>query len=53
MTGAGFGGCTVSLVADAAVEAFKRAVPPRYKQATGLNTTIYVTTAAQGAQRIR
>ncbi|HZP84073.1 MAG TPA: galactokinase [Chthonomonadaceae bacterium] len=53
MTGAGFGGCTVSLVADSAVEAFMRDVPPRYKQATGLNTTIYVTTAAQGAQRMK
>ncbi len=52
MTGAGFGGCTVSLVADGAVEAFRREVAPRYKQATGLETTIYVTTAAQGAQRI-
>jgi galactokinase len=53
MTGAGFGGCTVSLVADEAVERFQRDVPPRYKQATGLDTTIYVTTAAQGAQRLR
>src|SRR5579884_493942 len=53
MTGAGFGGCTVSLVADGAVETFQREVPPRYKQATGLNTTIYVTTAAQGAQRLK
>ena len=52
MTGAGFGGCTVSLVADEALEAFRRDVPPRYKAATGLDTTIYVTTAAQGAQRL-
>jgi galactokinase len=53
MTGAGFGGCTVSLVADQAVEAFLREVPPRYKQVTGLHTTIYVTTASQGAQRVK
>jgi galactokinase len=53
MTGAGFGGCTVSLVREEAVEAFQRDVPPRYKQATGLNATIYVTTAAQGAERIK
>lgn len=52
MTGAGFGGCTVSLVADEAVEAFLRDVPPIYQVATGLETTIYVTTAAQGAQRL-
>ena len=52
MTGAGFGGCIVSLVADEALETFRRDVGPRYKAATGLETTIYVTTAAQGAERI-
>jgi galactokinase len=53
MTGAGFGGCTVSLVAEEAVARFQQEVPPRYKQATGLETTLYITTAAQGAQRLR
>jgi galactokinase len=53
MTGAGFGGCTVSLAADSGVEAFLRDVPVRYKEATGLNAVIYVTAAAQGAERIR
>lgn len=53
MTGAGFGGCTVSLVADEAVESFRNTVPGLYKQATGLDTTIYVTTAAQGAERLQ
>ena len=53
MTGAGFGGCTVSLVRDEAVETFQRDVPARYKQATGLNAAIYVTTAADGAPRIK
>jgi galactokinase len=53
MTGAGFGGCTVSLVKTEAIEAFEGAVKPRYKQATNLEAAIYITTAAQGAQRIR
>jgi galactokinase len=53
MTGAGFGGCTVSLVADSAVERFLTEVPVLYKKATGLTATLYVTTAAQGAQRIK
>ncbi len=52
MTGAGFGGCTVSLVAEDAVENFKEEVPDIYKTATGLNTKITVTTAAQGAERL-
>ncbi len=53
MTGAGFGGCTVSLVATEAVEKFQQEVPALYKQATGLTPAIYVTTAAQGAQRLK
>ncbi len=53
MTGAGFGGCTVSLVADSAVEAFKAQVPALYRAATGLDTTIYTTKAEQGAERRR
>jgi galactokinase len=53
MTGAGFGGCTVSLVKSDAVETFQKQVPERYRRVVSLNTTIYVTTASQGAQRLR
>ena len=52
MTGAGFGGCTVSLVEDEAVERFRSEVPVLYKKTTGLNCAIYVTTACQGAERV-
>lgn len=52
MTGAGFGGCTVSLVADEAIETFKRDVKAQYKAATGLDADFYSTTAAQGAERL-
>ncbi len=41
MTGGGFGGCTVSLVAAEAAEAFEAAVAPAYKEATGLSPMIF------------
>ncbi len=53
MTGAGFGGCTVSLVTDSAVEAFQAQVPAIYKQSVGMNCAIYVTNASQGATRVK
>jgi galactokinase len=52
MTGAGFGGCTVSLVADSAVEDFEKYVGPRYREATGLQPTFYVCRASDGAHRV-
>ncbi|MBK9944808.1 MAG: galactokinase [Kouleothrix sp.] len=48
MTGAGFGGCTVSLVAASAVAHFKHAVAAAYRQATGRDTTIYICRASDG-----
>lgn len=53
MTGAGFGGCTVSLVAEESLDAFCREVPQRYRESTGRETTILVTRAAQGGERIK
>ncbi len=52
MTGAGFGGCTVSLVADEAVERFKVTVGERYRQGTGREATFYVCRASGGAERL-
>jgi len=52
MTGAGFGGCTVSLVLNEAVESFQRDVAQRYTQATGLVPEIYVCAAEEGVQRL-
>ena len=42
LTGAGFGGCTVSLVAGEAVERFRAHVAAEYQEATGLKPQIYV-----------
>jgi galactokinase len=49
MTGAGFGGCAVALVADEAVDAFVQAVGPAYTEQTGLAGEIYVCHAANGS----
>ena len=48
MTGAGFGGCTVNLVASDAVRVFQRRVVQEYTVATGLVPEIYVCTAEEG-----
>jgi galactokinase len=52
MTGAGFGGCTVSLVAEEHAGAFVDAVGPAYKAATGLDPQIYICTASAGAGEV-
>jgi galactokinase len=51
LTGAGFGGCSVSLVQEAQVERFKRDVAAAYRAATGRETTIYVCRASDGVGR--
>ncbi len=53
MTGAGFGGCTVSLVDVGAVERFRAEVGRQYKAATGIDPTFYVCRASDGASRIK
>lgn len=52
MTGAGFGGCTVSLVHEDAVETFTREVGARYTEATGLTADFYVCSIGNGVERI-
>jgi galactokinase len=53
LTGAGFGGCTVSLVDVDAVERFRHEVAANYLASTGRSATIYVTQASDGVGRIR
>jgi galactokinase len=52
MTGGGFGGCTVNLVAAASVDLFRQSVATGYAKATGVEPEIYVCTAAQGAEQV-
>ena len=41
MTGGGFGGCTVSIVEDGAIDAFKKKVGEAYKEKIGYDCTFY------------
>ncbi len=52
MTGGGFGGCTVNLVASEKVEELKRGVADEYQKATGLAPEIYISNAANGAEEM-
>ena len=53
MTGGGFGGCTVNLVANEDVETFQRVVAAEYQHKTGIAPQIYVTTASGGASEMK
>ena len=52
MTGAGFGGCTVSLVHADAVDGFIHDTGAAYHAAMNLQADFYVTTAAGGASEV-
>ena len=52
LTGAGFGGCTISLLPSSDVEAFKRTVGRGYTQATGLTADFYSVQAGDGVRRV-
>ncbi|TNJ67446.1 galactokinase [Paenibacillus hemerocallicola] len=52
MTGAGFGGCNVSIVRNEAVDEFQRAVAERYTAKTGLVPSFYVCEIGDGAKEL-
>jgi galactokinase len=52
MTGAGFGGCTVSIVKEDQVETFIREVGKGYHERTGLKADFYVAEIGDGSKQI-
>ncbi len=52
MTGAGFGGCTVSIVKDEAVDAFNRQVGGAYRKKIGYDADFYVVDIGDGPSEI-
>ncbi|MBR5520172.1 MAG: galactokinase, partial [Clostridia bacterium] len=52
MTGAGFGGCTVSIVEKDRVDAFIADVSVAYEKATGLKPDFYVSEAGDGVREL-
>jgi galactokinase len=52
MTGAGFGGCTVSLVHEDSIDAFRERVGAAYKERTDLEASFYVADIGDGAKRL-
>jgi len=53
MTGGGFGGCTINLVAVDAVDEFTQTIKNGYAEATGKHPQVYVCSAADGAERVQ
>ncbi|GIP55582.1 galactokinase [Paenibacillus vini] len=53
MTGAGFGGCTVSLVHEDAVDRFVSEVGSAYKERTGLEGEFYVCGVGNGVHEVK
>ncbi len=53
LTGGGFGGCTVSLVAAEAADGFAATLRARYEEKTGVAADIFVCEIADGAGEVR
>jgi galactokinase len=52
MTGGGFGGCTISLVATEHIEEFKRTIVEEYRHATKFTPDVYSFHASDGVQEV-
>lgn len=52
MTGAGFGGCTISLVKTAGIESFIASIAPKYMAETGLSAEFYTAKVSDGVKEL-
>lgn len=52
ITGGGFGGCTVSIVKDEAVDTFKEKVGAAYRERVGKEADFYVVEIGDGPARL-
>lgn len=52
ITGGGFGGCSVSIVRNSAVETFKSSVAAEYEQKTGIKADFYVVSIGDGPAKL-
>ena len=53
MTGAGFGGCTVSIVRDDKLDVFINTVGKNYEERTSLKPEFYAANAVNGAEIVK
>lgn len=52
MTGAGFGGCTVSIVKDECIDKFKETLTAKYKEKIGYEPYFYVVSISDGTRKL-
>ncbi len=52
MTGAGFGGCTVSIIRDDAIESYINSCKPAYTEKIGYEPSFYITEIGNGGHEI-
>jgi galactokinase len=52
MMGGGFGGCTINIIKEEAIDGLVAALAPKYKEATGLELTHIVVNVGDGTSLV-